>query len=429
MAELAESTSIFGQSKQFLKEKISCGFYVVHATNPLVLRAVMRQALSDQSTLLVEFNQPQPNLPSKMRPVDFASYIYKLASENNFPSEKLLLAGGQMHRETWQAQPNNRIHEEAAAWVVECVNAGFEKIFLESCGQTDPWRIAELQADLCHVAETAFDNGSTGKEKPHYILGTPFSAMHTKQPFESAAVGEQVKEIWEAGQKAFQQAGLQNAWQRVIAIAVQPGIGYRDYEIVPYQSGSARDLKELSEKHNQFVYEIRAADYQPESSLENLLTDYFMFLGIGPQLTFAMREAMFSLAMMENQWLIGKPGARLSNLIVELDKAMQLDPRHWKDRVGGNGFEQLLARKFSYQDMSNHYWQVEDVRAAQEQLMKNLGQDPPPLPMLRQFFPDAYELVRDGKIRNQPEDLIVYRIQRTLKSFTKMQQQHRSKHE
>ena len=421
MTKSAGSTTLFSEMRQRAKGKNLRGFYGIHSTHPLVLRAAMRQALGDGNVLLVEFDGPQRGKNSIKRPGDYTLFLNKLACDNGFPPERLVIGSGQMRVNSRQVlqeeQSRLQFHEKAVAWVVECVNAGFEKIYLESGELTESGQIAALQADLCRAAENAFERAGTGKGQPYYVLGTLFTAADENKQLKPEEIVDSVTAIWKAGKKAFQAAGLEDAWQRVIALAVQPEMGYTDYEVKPYQSETALGLKQLSEKYGRFVYEVPSADYQPSLSVERLHADRFAILGIGPELTFTMREALFSLAMLENEWMIGKPGARLSNLIVELDKAMQLDPQGWRDVYKGNGFEQLLARKYSCRDLSRNYWQERDVEAAVEQLMKNLVQNPPPLPILRQFFAGGYELAGDTLGGNWPEELLIRKIQNVIEPY------------
>ena len=62
-------------------------------------------------------------------------------------------------------------------------------------------------------------------------------------------------------------------------------------------------LKKTIEKYDQFVYEAHSTDYQRKETLRQMVKDHFVILKVGPALTFAMREALFSLDFIEKELL------------------------------------------------------------------------------------------------------------------------------
>ena len=60
------------------------------------------------------------------------------------------------------------------------------------------------------------------------------------------------------------------------------------------------------------VYEAHSTDYQTADALRQMVTDHFAILKVGPALTYAYREAVFALAMMEAALV---PESKCSNLI------------------------------------------------------------------------------------------------------------------
>ena len=382
------------------------GICSVNSSESLVLRAVVRQSLSGTMPLLVEHGE------NSQSPAEFAVNVEKLTQAEDFPVERLMLGGGRLHSCIRQRISRADFIQKTRQYVEECIRAGFGKIYLDADAAgdgADVREVAQTLAALCLSAEGATANENKSFSKPCYVIGMPPSISSV----------EKVSEIWQAASAAFATAGLDDAWQRVVALAVQPEIGFSDNHVVEYKTASCTDLRAFSEKDGSFVYQVPVADYQSGQALRRMVADHFAILCISPVLTFAMREALFSLAMIENEWMIGKPGARLSNLIVELDKAMQLKPQHWKDYyTTGNGFDQMLARKYSYKDRSRMYWQVKDVQSALDQLFKNLSQNPPPLSLLKQFMPDLYWPLREGRLENDPEALVIDRIQQAYKPYT-----------
>jgi D-tagatose-1,6-bisphosphate aldolase subunit GatZ/KbaZ len=147
--------------------------------------------------------------------------------------------------------------------------------------------------------------------------------------------------------------------------------------------------------------------------------NHFAFMRIGQELTYTMREALFSMAMMENETMIGKPGVYLSNFIIELDRAMQSAPRHWQKYYTGNRFEQLIARKYSLYDRSRFYWEDKEVRKTKKRLFDNLIEYPIPLTVMRQFMPRQYERVAAGELENKPEALVMDAVRYALRRYSR----------
>ncbi|MBE3144373.1 MAG: class II D-tagatose-bisphosphate aldolase, non-catalytic subunit, partial [Planctomycetes bacterium] len=156
-----------------------------------------------------------------------------------------------------------------------------------------------------------------------------------------------------------------------------------------------------------------STDYQTREALKNLVGDHFAILKIGPGLTYAYREAVFALAMIENELF---PILR-SNLIQVLDEVMIQHPEHWKKYYRGSEEEQAVKRKFSFSDRIRYYWSDPRVQAALKTLMKNLSEKPLPLFLLSQFAPRQYEQIRRGEIAWTPESVIFDRIREVLLDY------------
>jgi D-tagatose-1,6-bisphosphate aldolase subunit GatZ/KbaZ len=130
------------------------------------------------------------------------------------------------------------------------------------------------------------------------------------------------------------------------------------------------------------IYEAHSTDYQTREALKNLVRGHFAILKVGPALTFAFREAVFALAMMENE-LIAK-GER-SNIVQVLDDLMVKHPEYWKKYYRGDEREQAFKRKYSLSDRARYYWVQPEVRKAFAQLLDNLGAGVLPYSLLSQF--------------------------------------------
>ncbi|MGS2982303.1 class II D-tagatose-bisphosphate aldolase non-catalytic subunit, partial [Escherichia coli] len=87
---------------------------------------------------------------------------------------------------------------------------------------------------------------------------------------------------------------------RVIAIVVQSGVEFDHSNIIQYQAQETQALAQGIEK-TKMVYEAHSTDYQTQTADRELVRDHFAILKFGPALTFALREAIFALAKIEQE--------------------------------------------------------------------------------------------------------------------------------
>ena len=161
---------------------------------------------------------------------------------------------------------------------------------------------ARRAASLAAAAEQA--HASLGAAPaPRYVIGTevpiPGGAQVHEDRLQVTAV-ENVRRTIEVTRAAFMRQRLDSAWERVQAVVVQPGVEFGDDFVLDYQPKAAADLVRFIETQPRLVFEAHSTDYQTHASLNQLVRDHFAILKVGPALTFAMREAVFALAWMED---------------------------------------------------------------------------------------------------------------------------------
>jgi D-tagatose-1,6-bisphosphate aldolase subunit GatZ/KbaZ len=108
-------------------------------------------------------------------------------------------------------------------------------------------------------------------------------------------------------------------------------------QIIHYQPQEAKALSAWIES-TPMVYEAHSTDYQTRQAYRALVRDHFAILKVGPALTFALREAIFALAQMENE-LIARSRSRVMEVI---DEVMLNEPGYWKNTIAPPG-----ARRWS----------------------------------------------------------------------------------
>ncbi len=418
------------------KQGEAVGIWSVCSANRFVLEAAFRQAQEDDSLLLIESTSNQVNQYggyTGMKPADFASLVSELARKLGFPRERLLLGGDHLGPHVWRNEPAATAMEKAAEQVRQYVAAGYRKIHLDTSmflGDDPGDRkrpleaalVAERTAFLAGVAEAAAAERSPANEAPLYVIGTevpiPGGAQEEIAQLAVTAVDE-VEETIELTRRAFFAAGLQDAWERVVAVVVQPGVEFADQQVFDYRRSEAAGLKQFIEQVPGLVYEAHSTDYQTAGALRELVEDHFAILKVGPWLTFAFREAVFALAFIEEELARVYSKIQPSRILDMLEQAMEQEPRYWVSHYRGTASEQAFARKYSLSDRIRYYWAQAEVKKALERLLLNLSSLSIPLSLISQFFPAQFPLVREGTLAPQPGDLIRSKIQEVTRVYAR----------
>ena len=396
------------------------GIFSVCSAHPYVIRQTLKVCQTFKASPLIEATCNQVNQfggYTGMKPADFVDYVRGIAEQNNYPFENILLGGDHLGPSVWQDEPAEIAMQKAAALVHDYVEAGFVKIHLD-CSmrlEDDPAGVLDVEVSAQRVARLAVIAEGVGQGKLRYVIGTevpvPGGATEHEEGVAVTKVAD-ARQTIEVTREAFFRAGLKSAWEQVIAVVVQPGVEFGDDFVLPYRPEAAKELACFIETQP-LVYEAHSTDYQTRQALRNLVKDHFAILKVGPGLTFAFREAVFALAMMENELL---PVHERSNIISLLDEVMLERPEHWAKYYHGDEREKAFKRKYSLSDRIRYYWTDAAIRRAFEKMMLNLDRNPLPAALLRQYVPDVY--ATNAKACSfKPEQILLTKIQSVLEDY------------
>ncbi len=391
------------------------GFFSVCTGNFDVIRVVLEFAKESGGVILIESTSNQVNQEggyTGLRPKDFVASVRKLMEEVGVNEDKVILGGDHLGPLPWKKMDPEEAMDKGKKMVEEYVRAGYRKIHLDTSfplgdeGSIQPEIVAERQADLCEVAEGVWRE--MGGDPPFYVLGTevpPAGGVVDEEDYVTSA--EEFERVVEVTRDVFRKRGLENAWERVIAFVVQPGVEFHKWGIRVYDPEKAKGLKEkLSSYH--FVFEAHSTDFQPLDSLSKMVRDGFAILKVGPELTFKYREALFALEMVEAE--LGLPSSGLTRSLMS---AMRNDPSRWRAYYEGTDLE----LKYSLLDRIRYYWSVDEVAKAKERLLENFRGLEIPSGLVSQYFPDLFEDVLVGRLRPTAEDLIRWKIFKSLDRY------------
>ena len=402
------------------------GIYSVCSAHPWVIEAAMLQALADDTPLLLEATSNQVNQNggyTGMTPQAFHDYALVIAGRLAFDPQRLILGGDHLGPNPWQHLDAATAMTLATEMVSSYVAAGFTKIHLDAsmrCAD-DPALLADdvmaqRAAVLCAAAETT----RTQLNLPPivYVIGTevptPGGAAHSLKDLEVTRC-HAVEQTLCLHKNAFRDAGLDAAWEYVVAVVVQPGVEFDHDSVIDYNPLKAEHLQQFLQDHPELVMEAHSSDYQNPQAYKDLVRDGFSILKVGPALTFALRETLYALAVMEAELV---PTDQQSHLREIVDTIMLANPANWQKYYHGDPSQQKLLRVYSYSDRIRYYWGFTEVQHSVETLIANLTRTSIPDTMLSAYCPLQYAAVRASTQSSDPKSLVIAGVQSVLKPYS-----------
>ena len=404
------------------------GIYSVCTAHPLALEAAMIQARTDRTPLVIEATANQVNQfggYTGMRPADFPPFIARIADRAGLGHSGILLGGDHLGPLCWTDENADAALSKARRLVEAYVKAGFRKIHLDTsmacADDSEPLGdevVAERAAMLCEAAEGAAALGGNGT-RPIYVIGTEVPpAGGATDSIEEIEITppDRARRTFDVHKSAFAGRGLADVWPRVAGLVVQPGVEFNHTSVHAFDPNCAGALRGALDDLPGVVYEAHSTDYQPAESYSAMLRDHFAILKVGPQLTFALREAFFALSAIEDELLGRSASSRLRDVC---ERVMAENPKEWVRHYPAEEPQGRWHRRYSYSDRIRYYWSVPEVSHAVEKMHRNLSAVHIPLPLLSQYLPVQYEAVRAGKLRPSPRDLAIHNVLRVTSEYSR----------
>ena len=354
--------------------------------HPDTLRAILRAHAGRQDRVLIEATCNQVNQHggyTGMTPAAFRSFVESLAAETGFDTRRLMLGGDHLGPNPWKALPAAEAMAAAKVMVKAYVEAGFSKIHLDAsmaCADDTlltEETMAERAAELCAVAEAAADQPLS------YVIGTevPIPGGETGA-LDGLAVTrpEAALRTHELHSRSFARHGLAGALARVVGLVVQPGVDFGNAQVFSFDAVKAGALSSAIAKIPSAIFEAHSTDYQSAQSLAGLVAGQFAILKVGPELTFAFREAVFAMAAMEDYL----PVAEKSGVVATLEAVMDENDTYWREYVE-SGDKQRALKLFGLSDRVRYYWPDPRLGHAVARLKSNIDAAAVPPGLLAQY--------------------------------------------
>lgn len=396
------------------KKGIPCAMPSYCSANRFVIEAVLEEADRHGDTVLIEATANQVNQfggYTGMKAEDFVKFVHDIADGINFDKRRIILGGDHLGPLTWCEETESEAMKKSVDLVKSYVRAGFTKIHLDTSMKLadDSGEeklatevIAQRGAVLYRACDEAFEELAAEKPeavRPVFVIGSevpvPGGSQEAEDSVEVTSV-EDFEDTIHTYKKVFEREGLSKAWDDIVAVVVQPGVEFGDSSICMYDRIKAYALCQAVKKYPNLVFEGHSTDYQTARHLKEMAEDGIAILKVGPALTFALREALFSLSMIEDE--LTEENER-SHFIEVLENTMLKNPANWRKHYHGDEKDLELARKYSFSDRSRYYLGEAEVAQAQEKLFANLAKAQIPMNMLYQYMPVQYKRVRDARVK------------------------------
>lgn len=398
------------------------GITSVCCAHRTVLRAALRFARNSNSPVLIEATCNQVNHLggyTGMTPAGFSELVKSIADQEGCPHQSILLGGDHLGPSPWRHLSIETAMAHAEKMVAAYVNAGFSKIHVDTSMATkadpptlDDATVAERAAQLVTIAETTA--AQAGIAPPLYVIGTevppPGGADHLLDEL-TPTTYEAAEKTLRVHRNHFSDRVLDDAFSRVLAIVVQPGVEFGNLNAVAYDRNKARMLVRLLDVEDKIVFEAHSTDYQPGSVLKNLVEDGFAILKVGPELTFALRQAYYGLDHIAGEIF---PGYGDRALYHALERVMLAEPKYWNSHYSGGDNERRLLRHYSLSDRIRYYWHFEEVVQAVDTLSRTITGTSIPAALIKQYLPEAADF-SDQPL--DPEDVLIEYVNVVLKKY------------
>ena len=397
------------------------GITSVCSAHPIVIEAALLEARANGTDVLIEATCNQVNQEggyTGMTPAGFRDFVHAIADRVAVPRGRIMLGGDHLGPNPWRKRPADEAMRAAVAMVEAYAAAGYEKLHLDCsmgcAGEPEALAdavVAARAATLARAAEAA------APAAPVYVIGTevptPGGATEELDHLRPTRP-EAVRATYQVHRATFGDVAGGDAWRRVIAMVVQPGVEFGHAEVAVYRPERARGLVATLEGLPGLVFEAHSTDYQPEDALAQLVRDGFPILKVGPWLTFALREALYGLELIAGELSLGAASVRAA-----AEAAMLADPGHWQSHYPGDAAAQRLLRHFSYSDRIRYYWGVPALRDAAAELIARFGARQIPATLVSQYLPRLADRVAAGAVDADARTLLVETVRDVLRRYAR----------
>jgi D-tagatose-1,6-bisphosphate aldolase subunit GatZ/KbaZ len=397
--------------------------------NKRVIEAILEYYKDKDSLVLFEATANQVNQfggYTGMQPLDYKNMVLELARKIKINPHKILLGGDHLGPLVWCKEPEKQAMDKAQELVKLFVSAGYQKIHLDTSMRLadDPKErvlskkvIAQRGALLCRVCEDTFKEYKRKYPEavhPVYIIGSEVpipggSSGEENQGLHITEVND-FQETIKVYKEEFAKIGLQEAFNYIVGIVVQPGVEFNNDGAVDFVPEKAQALAKAIKDDQQLVLEGHSTDYQMPVKLKAMVESGVVILKVGPALTFAYREAIMAM----EQIMFAIEG--YTGFSKTLMKVMLADDKNWKNHYSSTSNLKLYLQ-YSFSDRCRYYLGAPEVVRAIEVLKYKFNATEIPLFLIHQYLPLQYSEIREGNLKVSFDSIINNVIGRVIDNY------------
>lgn len=394
------------------------GVYCCCSANEMIIRSVLKNAKQHDYIPVIEStaNQVDQNGGyTGMTPQDFVNLVKRIAKEEDFDFDKIILGGDHLGPLTVASKPEAEAMAYASELVKHYAQAGYNKIHIDTSMKIGDDQdlsdevIARRALQLMRVCE------ANKVKQISYIVGSevPIPGGAQEETKVMVTNPDDFRKTMETFKDLFTQENELELFEKIVAVVVQPGVEERDGEPERYDRERAKDLTNSIHEYKPLVFEGHSTDYQTKVHLKEMVEDNVAILKVGPGFSFALREALFALSYIEK--LMIEP-EKQSHFMEVLEDVMVENDKNWKKYYFGSEFELKTKRGYSFSDRNRYYFPHPRVQEALTTLKNNVNKDIP-LNLLSQFAPIQYKKVILKELNNSFDDIVSDWVQQAVNDY------------
>lgn len=395
------------------KKGIHTGCYSACTANKWAIEAVLEKAKELDTFAVIEATANQVNQfggYTGMQPEDYKNMVFEVADKVGFEKSKIVLGGDHLGPLVWQKEDPDVAMKYSCQLIDGYIMAGYTKIHIDTSMRllgdslTEPLSdkiIAERSAMLYKQAKESFKvykEKNPNAQEPVFIIGSevpiPGGAEENEDSVSVTKTDDFVNTV-DTFKEVYAQNGL--SFDDIVAVVIQPGVEFADDSVCEYDPEKAKEIVNELKNYDSLVFEGHSTDYQTKEALREMVRDGVGILKVGPALTFAYREAIFALELIEKEIYKTKPSVRLSNIRNVIQNIMLDDPSNWEKHYHGTRADISLSMDFSYSDRCRYYMTDDTVEEAVDILVNNINNAKVPLTLISQYMPEQYKHLRNNK--------------------------------
>ncbi|KAI1692092.1 tagatose 6 phosphate kinase domain-containing protein [Ditylenchus destructor] len=266
--------------------------------------------------------------------------------------------------------------------------------------------IAARAVRLCLAAEQAWRDAPDRGEPPVYVIGTEVpvpGGAHEDLDELAVTSPEAAGATLALHREAFGAAGLEAAFERVIAMVVQPGVDFDHHKVIDYRPEKARALSAFIAAQPGLVFEAHSTITRPPITWRS-------WRGTTSPSSRSAPARPSRCARRCGRW----PPSSANGWAASAAAIRAGRNRAGRDARRARALEALLpgpgaaGGRPGLQPERPHPLLLGPSGGAARlrRMLDRLEHSPPPLTLLSQFLPRQYDAIRDGRLRNRPAELL-----------------------